>query len=130
MLLDPVKIRRIIFFQFRFSESRSLNDVRERLKRTFKIIPAKDLIETLPHVMDRLKIQHKILIPKNLQKDALAMISRVSQSPMIYFLLLKQNPEGGQIILLETTKSWYTHGKIITSMRAYCKNAGILCKPI
>lgn len=130
MLLDPVKIRRIMFFQFRFSESRSLSDVRERLKRTFKMISAKDLVEALPQVMDRLKIKQEILIPKNLQKDALAMISRVSQYPMIYFLLLKQNPEGGQILLLETTKSWYTHDKIITSMRAYCKNAGILCKPV
>lgn len=128
--VNPSDVRRLLFFEYRFCESKNLEGIRGRLKRTFQFIPANDLVDILGEVKKRLKIKYEVSLPKDLTKDAIAMRSLAVDPAMMYFLLLSRDEKGGVLILFETVHSWYTHEKILTSMRAYCKNAGIRCRPL
>jgi hypothetical protein len=101
-------LKRVILFEYEYREAKNLEEIAERLKKTYRILP-----------------------PSNPTKDALIMRSLAEKgSPKIIFLLLERDEKGGEVIILETIHSWYTSEKILSSMRAYCKNAGIKCRPI
>ncbi len=93
-------LKRVLTFNYEYKEAKSLEEVAERLKRTYQIFqPTKD-----------------VLITRSLaEKDVVRIL----------FVLLEENEKGGELVLLETTKSWYNYEKILSSLNAYCINAGI-----
>ncbi|HDN62500.1 MAG TPA: hypothetical protein ENF56_00895 [Candidatus Bathyarchaeota archaeon] len=112
--------RRIYLFDYKFRESKSLDDILERLKGKFLFLKVKDFEAVIKDARDR------GFVPREF-KDAAIMRSMTVEPPMVYFVLLQRDDTGGRIMLLETKSSWYTHEKILLSMRAYCKSAGIRC---
>lgn len=113
--------RRIYIFDYEFRESRSLGDVLERLKGKFEFLRIENFREVIEEARD------KGLIPEDFE-NAVVMRSMTVDPPMIYFVLLQIDDVGGRVMLLETKSSWYTHEKILLSMRPYCINAGIRCR--
>ena len=112
--------RRVYLFDYKFRESRSLDDILKRLKGRFEFLRIQDFREIIEEARDR------GFVPRDF-KDVIVMRSISVEPPMIYFVLLQRDERGGRIMLLETRSSWYTHEKILLSMRPYCKNAGIRC---
>jgi len=115
------EFRRFYLFDYEFKESKNLDDVLEKLVGKFKPLKIKDFENIINDAKE------KGLLPKGF-KDAVAMRSLAVEPPMIYFLLLQEDWKGGKIMLLETKNSWYSHDKIMLSMRTYCRNAGIKCR--
>ena len=115
MEVSKKEIRRLFFFKYEFREAKSLVEIKDRLNKTFQFIPPESLLK----VLDQSELS---------DKPSIAMKSLSSKIPMIYFLLVQEDEKGGKVVVFETTHSWYSYEKVISSMRAYCRNAGIRCK--
>lgn len=114
-----MEFRRIFAFDYKFNGSRSLNDVAEKLSGKFDFEDVYNFAEIIDHVCNRGFLRE--------WKNAIAMKSAVVYPPMIYFLTFQVNDSGGRLFILETNESWYSHEKILFSMRTFSKNAGIIC---
>ena len=119
----PSDFRRIYLFHYEFRESKSLEDVLEKLKGKFEFLKVEDFQEIINQAKE------KGFIARDFE-DAIVMRSLAVEPPMVYFILFHENEKGGKILLLETKDSWYTHEKILLSMRSYSRNAGINCRYI
>lgn len=114
------EFRRIFAFDFEFRESRSLEDIIERLDGRFEFENTKDFADVFEYLRGRKMIEA--------WESVIALRSAVVCPPMIYFLIFQQSNEGGRLFLLETIKSWYSYEKILLSMRSFGRNAGIVCR--
>lgn len=93
-------LKRALIFEFEYEKAENLEEIRERLEKWYCILHPR--------------------------KDLLVMRSSAEEGPTkIIFVLLEKDKRGGEIILIETKDSWYNYEKILSSLRAYCKNAGI-----
>jgi hypothetical protein len=123
MILMPlhslIEFRRIFAFDYRFNDSRSLDEVAERLRGMFEFEDVYNFEEVIRHLRSRGFLKE--------WKNALAMKSAAVYPTMIYFLFFQINDLGGRLFVLETSGSWYSFEKISLSMRPFCKNAGVDC---
>jgi hypothetical protein len=113
------EFRRIFAFDYRFNDSRSLDEVAERLRGRFEFEDVYNFEEVIRHLRSRGFLRE--------WRNALAMKSAAVYPPMIYFLFFQINDLGGRLFVLETGGSWYSFEKILLSMRPFCKNAGVDC---
>jgi len=113
------EFRRIFAFDYRFNDSRSLDEVVERLRGRFEFEDVYNFEEVIRRLRSRGFLRG--------WRNALAMKSAAVYPPMIYFLFFQINSLGGRLFVLETGGSWYSFEKILLSMRPFCKNAGVDC---
>lgn len=93
-------LKRVLILEFKYEEAKSLEEIKRRLEKWYCI-----------------------LHPRG---DLLVMRSLAEEGPTkIIFLLSEKNERGGEMIIIETKDSWYSYEKILSSLRAYCKNAGV-----
>ncbi|MEM2321397.1 MAG: hypothetical protein QXS79_05925 [Candidatus Bathyarchaeia archaeon] len=123
-------LKRIFIFDYQFDESKSLSEVRCRLEKSkFEIRNPVEFSEPLGYMRNYLAGLYGESLPESIDRDnALAVRSSTVHPTMIYFLFLQRNDRGGLLILFETEYSWYSYEKILHSMRAFNKNAGIKSK--
>lgn len=128
-MLDPgeIPIKRIFVFAYQLDESRSLDEVRARLERSrFEILDPIKAMGQIDLVRRCLGELCPTLLPAG-ASYARAFVARSStvRPTMIYFIFLQLSERGGLLVLLETKYSWYKYEKILYSMRAFNRNAGI-----
>jgi len=96
-------LKRVLIFEFQYGEGKSLEEVKRRLERWYCIFHPR--------------------------RDLLVMRSLAEEGPTkIIFLVWEKNEEGGEIVIIETRDSWYSYEKILYSLKAFGKNAGIKVK--
>lgn len=120
-------LKRIFIFTYQFNDSRNLSEVARRLeKNKFVIFDPAIFREPIDSMKDYLVRTCGALFPENINHiNAIAAKSSTVHPPMIYFLFLQYNENGGLLILFETKDSWYSYEKVLHSMRAFDRNAGI-----
>lgn len=125
-------LKRVFIFYYQFEESRNLSELKRRLeKNKFVIVNSKEFSEMIDYVKDRLTSFANIILPERIDySNAIAARSFTVHPTMIYFLFFQHDDKGGSLFLFETMDSWYSCGKILHSMRAFDRNAGIRSKLI
>ncbi|MEM0010610.1 MAG: hypothetical protein QXT84_02825 [Candidatus Bathyarchaeia archaeon] len=123
-------LKRVFIFYYQFEESRNLSEVKHRLeKNKFVIVNSKELGEMVDYLKDRLIPLANLILPERIDyNNAIIARSLTVHPTMIYFLFLQHDDKGGSLFLFETVNSWYSCGKILHSMRAFDRNAGIRSK--
>lgn len=130
MLLLKNSLKRIFIFSYQFEESKNLNEVKWRLmKNKFEVVGLTELNELIDYVKSYLAHFPDLALPQYIDSNnAIAARSLTVSPTMIAFLFLQCNDRGGVLVLFETEYSWYSYEKILHSMRAFNRNAGIRSK--
>jgi len=114
------KFRRIFVYDFNYEESKCLEDLVGRVGGKFDFEKVEDFREVVEYL-------HRKGMVGNWNR-MVVIRSSVVYPPMIYFLILHNSDTGGRLFLLETNESWYSHEKVLLSMRSFSRIAGIICR--
>lgn len=125
-------LKRIFIFNYRLSDSRSLGEVRVRLEKSrFEVVDPSIFMIPIDYMRKCLTDACGVTLPESVNyNDSLAVKSSTVHPTMIYFLFLQRDDVSGLLLIFETEHSWYSYEKILESIRAFERNAGIKSKYI